>query len=64
MLLTSSVDSQARDARYNHLEFALPEITSLFILGDIDGAQEENYFIHIFFLNCLSIYILLSYQEQ
>lgn len=46
MLLTSSVDSQARDAGYDNLEFALPKITSLFILGDIDWVREENYFIH------------------
>lgn len=52
MLLTSSVDSQARNAGYNNLEFALPEITSLFILGDIDWVREENYFIHFFFKFC------------
>lgn len=51
MLLISSVDSQARNAGYNNLEFALPEITSLFILGDIDWVREENYFIHFFFFN-------------
>ena len=47
-----SVYSKARDVGYDDLEFGLPKITTLFILGrhGLGEREKKNYFINVFIL--------------
>lgn len=60
--LTSSVYSEARDAGYDDLEFALPERTALFVLGrHLLGERRKLIHLHFysFFSECV-----LSYKKN
>lgn len=55
--LTSSVYSEARDAGYDDLEFALPERTALFVLGrHLLGERRKLIHLHFYSFFFLSVY--------